>query len=168
MKKNYAAVFVSAITIMASSATLAEEKAIVTHKSLTLETALELAQAALSSCRKGGYQIAVSVIDRGGNQQVSLRDRFAGPHTPDTAYRKAWTAVSFRTDTVELSKSAEKGASWALRNVTKALPLGGGVQIRDGEGSLLGAVGISGAPSGAADDECAKAGIAAIQDKIAF
>ena len=55
-----------------------------------------------------------------------------------------------------------------VRNVSKALPLGGGVQIRDGEGSLLGAVGVSGAPGGAIDEDCAKAGISAIQDKIAF
>jgi len=37
-----------------------------------------------------------------GGTQVMLRDRYAGPHTPDTAERKAWTAVSFRADTLEL------------------------------------------------------------------
>ena len=29
----------------------------------------------------------------------NLRDRFAGAHTVPTATGKAWTAVSFRTDT---------------------------------------------------------------------
>ncbi|PLX40072.1 MAG: hypothetical protein C0605_06730, partial [Hyphomicrobiales bacterium] len=117
------------------------EEAIVTSKSLTLEAALEVAQGALAACRKDGYQIAVSVIDRGGNQQVNLRDRLAGPHTTDTAYRKAWTAVSFRTDTSALAKTAEAGPAWAIRGVTNALPLGGGVLIRDGDGTMLGAVG---------------------------
>ena len=146
----------------------AQDEATVSHKSLTLETALDLAKAALANCREGGYQVAVSVVDRGGNQQVSLRDRFAGPHTPDTSFRKAWTAISFRTDTLELAKTTESGTSWAVRNVTKALPLGGGVMIRDGDGSLLGAVGVSGAPNGEADEACGKAGIAAIADRIAF
>jgi uncharacterized protein GlcG (DUF336 family) len=139
-----------------------------TFRSLTLETALEVAQAAMKKCRDDGFQVAISVVDRGGIPQVTLRDRFAGPHTPDTATRKAWTAVSFRTDTGELAKLSESGEAWAIRNVTNALPLGGGVQIRAGDGDMVGAVGVSGAPGGPADEACAKAGIAAIADKIAF
>jgi uncharacterized protein GlcG (DUF336 family) len=145
-----------------------EKKATVTFTTLTLETALELAQVTLEKCRKEGFQTAVSIVDHGGNLQVTLRDRFAGPHTPDTAYRKAWTALSFRTDTLELANLTESGSSWAVRKVRKALPLGGGVQIRQGDGSLIGAVGVSGAPSPENDEKCAKAGIEAIRDKIAF
>ena len=69
--------------------------------------AVEAAQAALNSCRSKGYQVAVSVADRFGVLQVTLRDQFAGPHTPDTALRKAWTAVTFRTDTLELGELTE-------------------------------------------------------------
>ncbi|MCW2306659.1 GlcG/HbpS family heme-binding protein [Rhodobium gokarnense] len=163
-----AALVASGVSMPAAAQDGAGDEATVSHKSLTLETALDLAQAALAHCREAGYQVAVSVVDRGGTQQVSLRDRFAGPHTPDTSFRKAWTAVSFRTDTLELAKTTESGTSWAVRNVTMALPLGGGVMIRDGDGSLLGAVGVSGAPSGEADEGCGKAGIAAIADRIAF
>ncbi|PLX32952.1 MAG: hypothetical protein C0605_17200, partial [Hyphomicrobiales bacterium] len=60
------------------------------------------------------------------------------------------------------------GPAWAIRGVTNALPLGGGVLIRDGDGTMLGAVGVSGAPGGALDAGCARAGIALIEDKIAF
>ena len=52
---------------------------------LTPETALRAAQAALTKCRADGYQVAVAVVDRSGVTQVVLRDRFAGPHTPDMA-----------------------------------------------------------------------------------
>jgi uncharacterized protein GlcG (DUF336 family) len=156
------------MTVLATSSARAADEPLVTFKSLSPEVALEVAKAALQKCRAAGYQAAVSVVDRGGNLQVTLRDRFAGPHTPDTAFRKAWTAVSFRTDTSELAKSAKDGPSWAVRGVTKALPLGGGLQIRAGDGSLVGAVGVSGAPGGDADDVCARAGIDAIADKIAF
>lgn len=154
--------------LIASGSQAEEKKATAAFESLTLEVALELAQATLEKCRKDGFQAAVSVVDRGGNLQVTLRDRFAGPHTTGVAYRKAWTALSFRTDTLELSKATETGEAWAIRRVEKALPLGGGVQIRKGDGTLVGAVGVSGAPGPANDDVCAKAGIAAIEDKIAF
>ena len=39
------------------------------------------ARAALDECRRQGYQVAVAVVDRFGNPQVLLRDRFAGAHT---------------------------------------------------------------------------------------
>lgn len=169
MKKLIASCAIAVAAVLPLSAAVAEEKkATVVFESLTPEVALELAQATLKKCRDGGFQIAVSVVDRGGNLQVTLRDRFAGAHTPDTAYRKAWTALSFRTDTLELAETTESGPAWAIRAVEKALPLGGGVQIRSGDGNLLGAVGVSGAPSGKDDDDCAKAGIAAIEDRIAF
>ena len=150
------------------SAAAAAQDAIVTFKSLATNVAVEAAQAALESCRAEGFQVAVSVVDRGGNLQATIRDRFAGPHTPDTAYRKAWTAVSFRTDTLELATLTENGEAWAIRNISKALPLGGGLQIMAGDGSMLGAIGVSGAPSGSADKDCAQAGLDAIEDKIAF
>lgn len=168
MTKMLAGAVSMIVALFIATPVSADDEATVSFKSLTLEVALELAQATLENCRAGGYQIAVSVVDRSGIQQVNLRDRFAGPHTPDTALRKAWTAVSFRTDTVDLAGTTETGPAWGVRNVTNALPLGGGVIIRDGEGNMLGAVGVSGAPSGEADAGCGKAGIAAIEDKIAF
>lgn len=160
------AVLALAATTYAASASA--QDAIVTFKSLAPNVAVEAAQAALESCRNEGFQVAVSVVDRGGNLQATIRDRFAGPHTPDTSYRKAWTAVSFRTDTLELAALTEKGEAWAIRNISNALPLGGGLQIMAGDGSMLGAIGVSGAPSGSADKDCAQAGLDAIDDKIAF
>ena len=69
----------------------AEEHALFTTKSLTPETALKAVSAAMDKCRAEGYQVAVSVVDRMGNQQAMLRDRYAGPHTPETAQR--WSAA---------------------------------------------------------------------------
>jgi uncharacterized protein GlcG (DUF336 family) len=54
-----------------------------------------------------------------------------------------------------------------VRQVTDALMIGGGMVI-DAGGSLVGAIGVSGAPGGELDDLCAAAGIAAIEDDIAF
>jgi uncharacterized protein GlcG (DUF336 family) len=154
--------------LLCPTVTSAEEKSFASFRVLKPELAIEAAQAAMSDCREKGYQIAVSVVDRFGILQVTLRDQLAGPHTPDTSYRKAWTAISFRSDTSGLSKLTESGEAWAIRNVTGALPLGGGVRIIAGDGDMVGAIGVSGAPSGLEDEACANAGIAAISDRIAF
>lgn len=144
------------------------QEALVTYKLLSPEIALDSARAALAECRKRGYQVAVAVVDRFGVTQVMLRDRFAGAHTPTTAAGKAWTAASFRTDTTALMAISQPGMPQAgLRNLPGAVILGGGMVI-EGGGSMVGAVGVSGAPGGDADDACAKAGIDAIRDKLDF
>lgn len=139
-----------------------------TFRSLTPETALKAVSAALADCRKRGYQVAVAAVDRAGVTQALLRDRFAGAHTPDTAVGKAWTAVSFRVDTLALAQQSQPGQpSSGIRHLPRVVAVGGGELIESG-GSLLGAIGVSGAPGGDADALCAKAGIAAIRDEIDF
>jgi uncharacterized protein GlcG (DUF336 family) len=137
-------------------------------RSLTPEAALQAARAALESCRKQGYQVAVAVVDRAGLVQVLLRDRFAGAHTPDVATNKAWTAASFRTSTADLAHETQAGKPMsAIRSLPRVLAAGGGLTI-EGGGSTLGAIGVSGAPGGEADEACAKAGIKAIADALEF
>ena len=165
--KAFGALMVGALAILGSASGQAAE-GLVTFKILSPDLALKAADAALQRCRKDGYQVAVAVVDRFGVQQVMLRDRFAGPHTPSTATRKAWTAVSFRTGTVELTTRVQNSPEISgVRYVEGALVLGGGVPI-EAAGSIVGGIGISGAPSGTLDEACAQAGIEAIEDEIAF
>ena len=139
-----------------------------TVRLMTLETATQAARAALESCRKSGYQVAVAVVDRSGVTQVLLRDRFAGPHTVDMAIDKAWTAASFRTSTGALAEVTESGKPMSgLRQRPRVVAVGGGLTIEAG-GALLGAIGVSGAPGGERDDACARAGIAAVQTNLDF
>lgn len=150
-----------AVAVQAQDATFAT-------KSLTPETALIAAKAALEKCRKDGYQVTVAVVDRSGLTQVLLRDRFAGPHTIDIAANKAWTAASFKLSTMALAAETQTGKPMsAIRNHPKVFAAGGGLAIEAG-GSLLGAIGVSGAPGGEADEACAKAGIKAIAEVIEF
>ena len=146
----------------------AAEPATFTLRVLTPETALRAAQAALGKCRSQDYQVAVAVVDRMGVVQVVLRDRFAGPHTVETAANKGWTAVSLRLSTLALAEETQAGkAASGVRHLPRFVAVGGGVPVEAG-GSLLGAVGVSGAPSGIADDACARAGIDAIRDSLEF
>jgi uncharacterized protein GlcG (DUF336 family) len=135
-------------------------------KLLTPETALKAAQAALKKCRDNGYQATIAVVDRMGVVQVLLRDRYAGAHTPRTARAKAYSAVSFRTNTTELAEATQAGRPQSgIRHLPGVAAVGGGLMIEAG-GSLLGAIGVSGAPGGKEDDACAAAGIAAIREDI--
>jgi uncharacterized protein GlcG (DUF336 family) len=112
--------------------------------------------------------VSVAVVDRGALTQVLLRDRYAGPHTVETATNKAWSAVSFRTNTSDLEKASRAGDSMSgIRHFPRAVAVAGGLMIESG-GSLLGGIGVSGAPGGAADEACAAAGIRAIADSLEF
>ena len=155
--------------IAAAGGAAAEEDAFVTFQALRPELAQEMAEAALIACRDAGYQVGVTVVDRFGQPQVFLRDRFAGAHVYETSRRKAWTAVSFRTNTTDLAVATGPGTnSSAIRHLSEALPLGGGLMVMEGGGSIVAGIGVSGAPDPDLDDTCAEAGIAAIEDRIAF
>lgn len=160
--------FVTAALALAVSMPGFAQQGTFTLRILTPETALTAARAALESCRKSGYQVAVAVTDRHGLPQVLLRDRFAGAHTVDMAINKAWTAASFRTATGELGVQTQPGQPMSgIRQLPRVIAAGGGLTIEAG-GNVLGAIGVSGAPGGDADDMCAKAGIKAIADAIEF
>jgi uncharacterized protein GlcG (DUF336 family) len=159
---------VAALLGLGATPAIAEDSAIVVYKSLSPEVALEAAQAALKQCRANGFQVAVAVVDRFGQPQVMLRDRFAGLPAADTATSKAYTALSFRAATSDLDKSIKSGQmSAGLAQLPHIAMLAGGLVIEAG-GTLLGGIGVSGAPGGDKDEACAKAGLDAIRDRIDF
>ena len=167
-RRALAALLIALALVIGNGAAVSATEALVTFKVLSPGTALKAARAAMDRCSGEGYQVTVAVVDRFGVEQVVLRDRFAGPHTPSTATRKAWTAVSFRSETTELSKLTQSGGPFSgIRHISMALMVGGGLPI-EASGSIVGGIGVSGAPSGELDDDCARAGIAAIEDDIAF
>lgn len=144
------------------------QKATYPTRSLTPEAALRAARAALAACARNGHQVAVAVTDRAGHPLVMLRDRHAGPHTPQTAVSKAYTALSFKMDTTSFAQATRSGeAASGIRHLPGVVAIGGGWPL-ESAGSLVGAIGVSGAPGGDADDVCAKAGIAEIRDDLEF
>src|SRR6267143_1074326 len=80
--------------------------------------------------------------------------------------RKAYTSLTFRAPTTALSKRlAETPALANLNNVTDVLVLGGGVPIKSGN-DTIGAIGVSGTPTGEKDEACGQAGIDRIADRL--
>lgn len=140
--------------------------ALVAANNLTPEIAFKAARTALEYCRGKGFQVGVAVVDRMGVTQVFLRDRFGGAHTVDMAANKAWTAASFRIATAALALETQQGRPMSgIRALPRVLAAGGGVPI-EAAGAVVGAIGVSGAPGGDADEDCAKAGVKAIQADI--
>ena len=163
MFKSVIAVFL--ISLLALAQVNADTQAYVTTRTLSFETANQLAIAAAEACRKQGYQVSASVVDRNGNILALVRDPLAGVHTLEVSRQKAYTAATFQTATSEMKNFD------ALRFAPEVLLVGGGVPIKVG-GHFYGAVGISGAPArkitGDVDEECALTGIAAISDALEF
>lgn len=163
MRRTIATALVSLPLLLAHAQA---QKLLSNYPTLTTVAALQAAQAALARCDKEGYTAAVAVVDRGGHALAVLRNGLAGAHTVQTAIHKAATALSFRTDTTELARETQSGrVASGIREVPNVVAVGGGMMIR-AKGSLVGAIAVSGAPSGDADDACAKAGIAAISDAL--
>ena len=162
-KIRYAMVLAMALGALAPASA---QEMLRSYTTITGDAALRAAQAALAACQKQGYTVTVAVVDRAGYPLAMLRDDLAGPHTSLTAINKAYSALSFRTDTTELAAMTQPGKpASGIRQLPQVVAVGGGLMIR-AKGSLVGAIGVSGAPNGDADDACAKAGIAAISEAM--
>jgi uncharacterized protein GlcG (DUF336 family) len=132
---------------------------VVTQKILSLNAAKIIAEAALAECKGRGFHTSVAVVDRSGTLLVVLRDEVASPATIDMARGKAYTAVVFRSSTLDFQQATANDPTRApQRNVPGILALGGGVPITV-NGEILGGVASSGS-SQKDDDECARAGLA--------
>ncbi len=140
-----------------------EQPVMVSIKRLSLDTALKVARAAIDQCRKEGVQIAVTVMDRGGNPQAVLRDVLASDLTLTISRQKAYTAVSFNAATSALTDRFTE--PFSVAKVDGLVMSAGGLPIRAG-GALVGAVGVSGAPSGVTDERCAQAGVDAVSMEL--
>ena len=108
--------------------------------------------------------LAVAVLDTGGNLVAFQREDGAGLARYPIAYGKAWGALGMGYGTRELWERAEQHPTFILAagiaTEGRMLPSPGGVLILDGDGDVIGAVGISG-DHGENDELCAVAGIKA-------
>lgn len=130
---------------------------------LPLGAANKAVQAAIEACRKDGYRVSASVVDRAGILRAMGRADGAGPHTVESSRKKAYTAASVRRPTTELADLIAKVPSLqALRDMNdNILILGGGLPIEIG-GEVVGGIGVGGAPGAHLDDACAQAGLDAV------
>jgi uncharacterized protein GlcG (DUF336 family) len=154
---------IAALTALALAApALAEDAMVVQVKRLSLDTAVKIAQATIEACREKGIQIAVTVVDRDGTVQVTLRDTIAAPITVPISEMKAKTAVNFNAATSTMAARADT----PIGRLDGLVMSAGGVPILVGGSALVAGVGVSGAPAGETDEECALAGVAKVQEDL--
>ena len=155
----------------AASAGAQAQGLVTTHK-LSAGLANELVGESVAICAQKGYSVVAVVVDLDGVRQALLRGNGAPIHSMDNAYYKAYTAASLtlarkEETTKAIADRMAKAAPTTvpqtpLPNVTYAQ---GGVAIMAG-GTTIGAIGVSGAPGGQFDEECARAALAKIRDRM--
>ena len=150
---------------MALNIAPAGAQGVVAAPRISAALANEAVGAAVASCAAQGYSETAIIVDTDGVVQASLRGDNAGIHTIDSAHDKAYTAVTFKRDTMPLMSAPPRESDVLYARLPHMLKAGGGVVIKSGT-MVLGAIGASGAPGYQFDDACAKAGIEKIMDRL--
>jgi uncharacterized protein GlcG (DUF336 family) len=159
---NQAAV---ALACAALGTSAAGAQTLQTHR-IPAALAVEAASETIAECAKQGYHETAVVLDADGAIIVSVRGDGAGIHSLDSAHDKAYTSVSFKSDTLALAERAKGEDSIApLSKLPHVMFFGGGIVIKLGD-ETIGSIGAAGAPGAKLDDNCAKAGLAKIRDRL--
>jgi uncharacterized protein GlcG (DUF336 family) len=136
-----------------------------THR-IPAALAMEAASETVAACARQSYRETAAVLDADGATIATLRGDGAGIHTLDSAHDKAYTSVSFKNDTLALAERAKGENSIApLAKLPHVMFLGGGIVIKLND-EIIGAIGAAGAPGAKLDDNCARAGLDKIRDRL--
>ena len=130
-----------------------------------MDLALEAAKAIVQACK--GFHVGVSVIDSAGTPKLYyIPDGTDGSHAY-TGFRKAYTALSFKMPTSQVTALAKSDAA-AIAKIKadpNLLSWAGGVPLTVGD-QIVGAIGVSGAEPSSTDEECALVGIDKIKARL--
>jgi len=137
----------------------------IAHKDLSAETALTIATTAMADCKAKGYRVSAAVVGRNGEILVHLRGDGTGPHTMENAYKKAFTARTFRIPSGEMEERLKKNPQMGAQFLTGFTTARGGLPITIGE-EAIGAAAVSGAPGGERDEACVKTGLDKVADQL--
>ena len=157
---------VPVLTALLLAAPALADGLIATHR-IPADLAMQAVTEAVASCARQGYAETAVLVDADGVRQAVLRGDKTGAHSLDSAFDKAYTAATFKTDTIGLLDRAKAvpGFEALFTQLPHLIMFGGGAVIKVGD-EVVGAIGAAGAPGAALDDACAKAGIAKIRDQL--
>jgi len=158
--------------VVAVAAVGAKAQGLVQNPKVSAALANQLVGDSVATCAAKGYKVVAVVVDLDGVRQAMLRGDGAPIHSVDNAFYKAYSAASLtlvrnESSTKEMANRMAKNPpstvpQTPLPNVTYAV---GGVTIK-ANGAAIGALGVSGAPGGNFDEECALSALAKVQDQL--
>ena len=155
------------LTLLAATLpALAAQPDVLPVKQISLELARDIAMDAVEACRGNGYTVSAVVLDRASNVQAALRDTLAPRYTLEIAERKAGMSIMSGIDSGEF-RAARSDIRPELNHIDGLIVMEGGLPIR-AAGSLIGAVGVSGAPGGDKDAACAAAALKKVEERLEF
>jgi uncharacterized protein GlcG (DUF336 family) len=162
----------SAALLMLSLAAGANAQGLITTQKISAALANELVGESVADCAKKGYKVVAVVVDLDGVRQALLRGDGAPIHSMDNAYYKAYTIASLglsrkEETTKQIQDRMAKAPATTvpqtpLPNVTYAQ---GAIAIMAG-GNTIGGLGVSGAPGGHLDEECARTALNKVKDRM--
>ena len=160
------------VLVAGAAAAGAQAQGLVTTHKLSAALANQLVGDSVAACAQKGYQVVAVVVDLDGVRQAVLRGDGAPIHSMDNAYYKAYTIASLGLSRKEetTKQIADRMAKnpptnvpqTQLPNVTYAQ---GAIAIMAG-GNTIGGLGVSGAPGGGLDEDCARTALAKIKDRM--
>lgn len=154
------------VSVLALLATPAAAQGLLKTHRLSAALAGEAVATAVETCAQQNQQVTAIILDTSGVQQAMLRGDGAGIHTVETADSKAFTALTFKVDSIQLVERAKTGTvSSAIAKAPRLLLAQGGVIIKAGD-EVIGSIGVSGARGNNIDTQCARAGLEKIKDRM--
>ena len=157
---------------LAAGATSAQAQGVVTIHKLSAALTNELVGESVAHCARNGYKVVAVVVDLDGVRQAMLRGDGAPIHSMDNAFYKAYTVASMglarkEESTKQIADRMAKAPPsnvpvFPLPNITYAQ--GAVAVVANGE--TIGALGVSGAPGGNFDEECARAALGKVKDRM--
>lgn len=130
------------------------------------DLARDIVDIAVRKCADDGYSVSAVVVDRNGDIMASLRGDVASRFTLEIAAAKARAVILSGVRSTELRES-RGDIRPELNHLDGILVMSGGHAIESG-GYRIGAVGVSGAPSGDLDEACSQAALEELFDRLEF
>jgi uncharacterized protein GlcG (DUF336 family) len=144
----------------------AQAEDVLSVKNIGMELARDLATKAIETCRDMGYQVSAVVVDRNGLVRAALRDDLAARFTLQIAEEKANATIMSGIDSGEF-RANRQDIRPELNHISGIIMMQGAIQLSAG-GHRIGALGVSGAPGGDKDEQCAQKALAALEERIEF
>lgn len=129
--------------------------------------ALEAAQTAIAACQANGYKVAVAVVDSAGGTHLLVGAEGIRQGALDSSIKKAFTSVTMKSSSADIEANVKTDAALQAKIAAdpKLFARAGGLPVMS-KGSIVGAIGVGGAPGGEKDEACAIKGLEKVKERL--